>query len=143
MKLREHNKKQTMNAPPLITQIEMARQYCERQDQTPMRLLHTLQDLEERFHPIGFAMLECQALDSREYGMLWILPYGPFNTFPTLEALTEHPVSRNGMASNMSTVKAYALARTNSITENETPSIQQEHQQGTGTPTIPQNPTHY
>jgi len=107
-----------MNTPPLITKIEMARQYCERQEQEPLLFLQIIEDLEYKFHPLGFALLECQALDSSELGMLWVLPYGPNNTFKTLESIAQQPISRNGMASNMSIVKAYAVS-SNSVTENQ------------------------
>ena len=80
-----------------------AARYCERQDSTPDKLRETLQAQQERYHPEGWLLLECQDFDSSRFGSLTILPYGPQNTFTVPP---DTPISPRGLASDMSVVVA-------------------------------------
>ena len=86
-----------------LTFDAFAARYCERQESTPDKLLATLQAQQERYHPEGWMLLECQVFDSSRFGSYTILPYGPENTF---KAPPEGPISPRGLASDMSIVVA-------------------------------------
>jgi len=65
-----------------------------------------LQRLEETYTPVGWVLLECQVMDSCNYGLLWIATFGPNNTWKTIP---EGPASPGGRASDMSAVVAVCL----------------------------------
>lgn len=82
---------------------QLARRYCERQEQTPQELLEILREQELRFHPDGWMLLEAQLMDSSWFGSLMIMPYGGD---ATLKDVPGHPVSFRGLASDTSVVVA-------------------------------------
>lgn len=84
-----------------MTYDELARRYCDRQEQTPTGLLAVLQDQKNRFTPDGWVLLECVDMSSSSLGSLTILPFGPNNT---LKEPPTRPMSPRGLASDMSTV---------------------------------------
>ena len=89
--------------PEKLSQKEFIARYCERQELTHLGLLQILEAQREKYHPIGFMLLECVDMSSSRLGDLTILPYGPNNTFkepPT------RPISPRGLASDMSVVVA-------------------------------------
>jgi hypothetical protein len=94
-------------ATPTITRAELIRRYTERQALEPSELETTLAELEARYQPVGFMLLECADMSSSRLGELTILPYGPRNTYQTVPT---HPISPRGLASDMSTVVAICLA---------------------------------
>lgn len=84
-----------------------ARRCCERQDQTPTRLLEIFRGQEAAYAPVGWFMAECQLLDSSRAGDLTVLPYGPNNTFKEPPSA---PFSPRGLASDTSVAVAHCLA---------------------------------
>lgn len=84
-----------------MTYDELARRYCDRQEQTPAGLLAVLHDQKIRFTPDGWVLLECQDMSSSLIGSLAIFPFGPNNS---LKAPPDRPISPRGLASDMSTV---------------------------------------
>ncbi len=89
------------------TYDQLARRYCERQENTPEELLKTLNAQKTQYHPTGWMLLEAQNFDSSYFGSLVIYPYGPNNS---LKEIPDRPVSPRGLASDMSTAVAYVLA---------------------------------
>jgi hypothetical protein len=86
---------------PVMTFDELAQKYCARQINTPEELRKTLLAQKERYQPLGWVLLECANFNSSKFGDLWILPYGPNNTY---KSIPDHPISQRGLASDMSTV---------------------------------------
>ncbi len=79
---------------------ELAIPYCERQESTPAELKAKLLRQKELYAPDGWMLLQCQDLCSSQQGRLYILVYGPNNTFK--EPATG-VVSPEGRASDSST----------------------------------------
>ncbi len=90
-----------------MTFDEMAKLYCERQDNEPGPLKELLRRKKEGYGPNGFMLLEAQLMDSSYFGQLVILPYGPNNTF---KEIPQHPISPKGLASDTSTVIGFLKA---------------------------------
>jgi hypothetical protein len=82
---------------------QLAKEYCERQVQTPEGLREILMHQKQTYNPDGWILLECRMMDSSRCGSYTILPYGPKNTF---KAVPEYPISPRGLASDMSVVVA-------------------------------------
>ena len=82
---------------------ELAKMYCETQEQTPKGLRAVLDRQRVEFKPDGWMLLECQQMDSSRLGSRVILPYGPNNTF---KEPPDFPISPRGLASDRSTVIA-------------------------------------
>lgn len=97
-----------MKPLPEMKFTDFAAKYCERQDQTPDGLKEVLLKQKQKFNPDGWAMLECEMMDSSWLGSLTIIPYGPNNTF---KAPPEHAVSPRGLCSDMSVVVATLNAK--------------------------------
>lgn len=89
------------------TYDQLARRYCQRQDNTPAELLKALNAQKTQYNPTGWMLLEAQNFDSSYFGSLVIYPYGPNST---LKEIPDRPVSPQGLASDMSTAVAYVLA---------------------------------
>lgn len=83
---------------------QLARRYCDRQDQTPEGLLKILQQQKIEYTPTGWFLAECQYLTSYNAGLLVILPYGPNNTFKEIPTGVFSP---RGLASDTSSAVAY------------------------------------
>lgn len=90
-----------------MTFDEMAKLYCERQQNEPEELLTILLKQREQYNPTGFMLLECQMMDSSYMGSLVVLVYGPNNTY---KEIPNHPISPRGLASDMSTVIGFVPA---------------------------------
>jgi len=84
-----------------MTFKEMATLYCERQVNTVEGVRKILLDQKRKFAPDGWALLECQQMDSSRFASMVILPYGPNNTY---KEPPDHPISPRGLASDMSVV---------------------------------------
>ena len=82
---------------------EFATRYCDKQESTQAELLQRLHEINRKYVPQGFFMLECVQMDSSYLGQLVILPYGGKSTHPYPPTT---PVSPRGLASDMSTVCA-------------------------------------
>jgi hypothetical protein len=92
-----------------LTQRELVEAYCVlHRHRTPEDMLlildgqlHHYPDLE------GWVLWECHDLSSSSMSLLVIMPYGPTNTFKSIETLPA-VWSPTGMASDMSVAIAYA-----------------------------------
>lgn len=71
-------------------------EWDERTKQRSATIVDNLTEVEKRYHPDGFMLLECQLLDSSKAGLRWCLPFGPRNTH---KVPCEHPFSIDGTAS--------------------------------------------
>ena len=80
--------------------------YADNNPATMDDLRINLQRLQETYTPVGWALMDCQMMDSSKYGMLWVLTFGPNNTWKTIP---EWPISPSGAASDMSVVVAVCL----------------------------------
>lgn len=85
---------------------QLARRYCDRQDQTPEGLLNVLNAQRATMSPDGWFLAECQDLSSSYMASLVILPYGPRNTFKALPSPSQC-FSPRGLASDQSIAVAY------------------------------------
>ena len=89
---------------------ELARRYCERQENTPPGLRETLVAQRQKFEPDGWLLLQCVVLDSSRLGEYVILPYGGRATVKEIPAEGKL-LSPRGLASDLSEVVAYTLAK--------------------------------
>lgn len=92
-----------------LTKLELAETYCKvNAHRTPEEMAKILSAQVARFPDLeGWVLWECHDMSSSRMGMVVVMPYGPSNTFKSIDTL---PAcwSPTGMASDMSVAVAYA-----------------------------------
>lgn len=88
-----------------VSQEELVRRYCARQDATPEQVVERLVAIGKARMVSGWMLAECHQLDSSSMGTLTLVPWGPGCTF---KEIPTHPFSPKGLASDMAVVVAVA-----------------------------------
>ncbi len=93
--------------PNKLTFDQFAKAFCDRQQNTPDKLLEIFKSQATVYKPVGWFLAECHVMDSSRLGKLVVIVYGPSNTFKEVPAEVFSP---HGLASDMSRAVAYTLA---------------------------------